>query len=974
MKKDLERWKEKMTPEEERRVWSKMQDSVRKGRSRRTSWPARPWLSRTVAAAAAVAIAVAVWQADLLEPEKAMDKTAGKETPSAALMDSAGREGPERARRGELAEMAAKPGLDAASQDVPKSEAPELTPGAGLAPEAEAGPQVEPAPKAEAEERTEPSPKSGAGQRIEPGPKAEAEPGGDWRVNLEDLKRQGTAGEEGAEKPATFADKPQVGADQDRARAEEESALLERAEAERAGQVPAESTGATPDTIDRGVMAVVPEDKRVYEGSEAARAETSAAGEIEASKQKPEAEGARSALDEMMAKSLADLEPPARADRRSDKQADASRGAARESILKPGGGGPGEVVGKVFDESGSPVERANVVVVGTGYGAASDDGGSFDIRDLPAGTYSVTVTHAGMKPLAVRDVEVRKHRRTDLGALVLKPSTAGQADTVYVEAKEAKEHESRFDEVMHSLSVSADNASKADGHFRERASRPARIVASAPYPRHQSLTGGTHPVNDELADGMYFRHYGANPFVDADEDALSTFALDVDTGSYTICRRYITERHLPPPEAVRVEEFVNFFRKDYMPPRRDDFRIYVDGMPSPFAHVQDGSYWLLRVGIKARVVDDRDRKPAQIVLVIDTSGSMSIETRLELLKRAMLIMVDELRPDDELGIVEYGSDARVVLPLTALYEKEDVRRAIRNLHPNGSTNAEAGLRLAYDMMRKGAREGHIHRLILCSDGVANVGRTGPDSILESVRRESDEIMLSTIGFGMGNYNDVLMEQLADAGDGRYAYVDTMKEAKRVLRENLTGTLQTIAKDTKAQVEFDPGAVRKYRLLGYENRDVRDEDFRNDEIDAGEIGAGHEVTALYEVKLNSKRPRGTMATVRLRYEDPETGSVYEMREPLGMEDCYREPEAAPVDLVVDACVAEFAEILRHSYWAKDGSLEDVHDMLRDATRGQRVGKDVEELIDLVGRAISIEEQSEEPGWSFPEEVPPGYRED
>lgn len=470
-----------------------------------------------------------------------------------------------------------------------------------------------------------------------------------------------------------------------------------------------------------------------------------------------------------------------------------------------------------------------------------------------------------------------------------------------------------------------------------------------PRDEHRSRTGGTETVNAELADDMFFEHAGVHPFIDTVEDALSTFGLDVDTGSYTVCRRYLSEGSLPPEAAVRVEEFINYFAHDYAPPTEDDFGIHIAGMPSPFAHVDDGNYWLLRIGISGRIVEEKERKPAQIALVIDTSGSMREGRRLELVKDALEELIDELRPSDRVGIVTFGSSGRVLLPMQKVRGGHDLIRAIDRLRPNGSTNAAQGLELGYEMLRENARRDWIHRVILFSDGVANQGITGFDEILDWVRRDSDQITLTTIGVGMGNYNDILMERLADAGDGQYAYVDDYEEALRILRDNLTGTLEIIARNTKAQIEFDPERVVRYRLLGYENRAIRDQDFRNDRIDAGEIGAGHEVTVLYEVKLAPEVRGNRLAEVRLRYEVPFEDDYIELTEPVEMDDLSDSVDEAPADLILDACVAEFAEILRGSYWAHDSKMSDVLDLLDELPREMRRREEIREFIRLVERA-------------------------
>jgi len=354
--------------------------------------------------------------------------------------------------------------------------------------------------------------------------------------------------------------------------------------------------------------------------------------------------------------------------------------------------------------------------------------------------------------------------------------------------------------------------------------------------------GGEVPPNDAPYDLMFFESAGVNPFIDAEDDRLSTFALDVDTGSYSIARRYVADGHLPPKEAVRVEEFVNYFKQDYpYPPEGQAFHINLDGAPSPFAETD--RYQMLRVGLQGYAVSPEERKDVSLTFVIDVSGSMNRENRLGLVKESLELLVEQLRPSDSVAIVVYGSQARAVLEPTSGANKEGILQAIYALRPEGSTNAEAGLRLGYQQALDAFNPAGINRVILCSDGVANVGRTGAGSIWKTIEsRASEGITLTTVGFGMGNYNDVLMEQLADNGDGFYAYVDTLREAERLFVENLSSTLQVIALDAKVQVDFNPDVVARYRLVGFENRDIADEDFRNDTVDAGEIGAGHNVTA------------------------------------------------------------------------------------------------------------------------------------
>jgi Ca-activated chloride channel homolog len=445
-----------------------------------------------------------------------------------------------------------------------------------------------------------------------------------------------------------------------------------------------------------------------------------------------------------------------------------------------------------------------------------------------------------------------------------------------------------------------------------------------------------------------FADYGVNPMTDTDEDQWSTFAVDVDTGSFTIARRYLNENKMPYPSGVRVEEFINYFDQGYdRPSEREVFTINLDGGDAPFT--ESSRYQILRVGIQGYEVDVYERDDVSLTFVIDVSGSMDLENRLELVKDSLELLVDQLRPDDRVSIVVFGSGARVVLEPTDGDEKNEILNAIHRLKPEGATNAEAGLKLGYEMALRAFNHRGINRVILCSDGVANVGNTGAGSIWEEVEaRASEGITLTTMGFGMGNYNDVLMEQLANMGNGFYAYVDDMDEAERLFVDNLVSTLQVIALDAKVQVEFNPNIVSRYRLIGFENRDIADEDFRNDDVDAGEIGAGHSVTALYEFKLFPGE-QGEIATVSFRWQDPETYEVTEIREVFHTRELHEDFSDASFYFQWDVLVAEFAEVLRESYWARDTELDDMLDYFERLDRRYNLDEDREELLEMVETA-------------------------
>ena len=474
-----------------------------------------------------------------------------------------------------------------------------------------------------------------------------------------------------------------------------------------------------------------------------------------------------------------------------------------------------------------------------------------------------------------------------------------------------------------------------------------------PDPGHHEPTSMPWPAPVATPyDGVTFDDPGVNPYVDPDEDQVSTFALDVDTASYTIAQRYVDDGHRPDPASVRVEEWVNAFSQGYERPDDETFAIVADGGPTPFTGTDEV---LLRIGLQARDVRDRAREDASLTFVIDTSGSMEREGRLELVKEALRLLVDELGPSDTVAIVEFGNDARVLLEPTSASDRNEILGVIDELRPDGSTNLEAGLGLGYGLARSSMTENGIDRVVLASDGVANVGLTDPASLLDAIRRDAEAgIELVSVGVGMGNFNDTLLEQLADQGDGFYAYVNVLDEARRLFTEDLTGTLQTVALDARAQVGFDRDVVAAYRLVGYENRDVRDDDFTDEEVQAGAIGAGHAVTALYALRLRDDVGRqDRLATVRLRWTDPERGAVDELTREVRTNDLARTFEASDPYFRFDAIVAATAEVLRDSPWTERLDLVSVVDVADREERGLPPTDEVHGFLDLLDRMASME---------------------
>jgi len=454
--------------------------------------------------------------------------------------------------------------------------------------------------------------------------------------------------------------------------------------------------------------------------------------------------------------------------------------------------------------------------------------------------------------------------------------------------------------------------------------QPAGAVAPEPQP-----TGNTHAGERP------------NPFTLTSEDALSTFAVDVDTASYALFRRYVNEGSLPPREAVRVEEWVNYFKYRLPAPTKGDFQVDLEGTPSPFSKGRH----LLKVGLQGRRLGRSERKPTHLVFLVDVSGSMQQQDKLPLTKRSIQLAVDGLNETDTVAITTYAGDVRVVLPPTPASQRKEIFTAIEGLSAGGGTAMGDGLKTAYQQAVKHAGANVVSRVIVLTDGDTNIGQfRSADEMLESVRGYVQEgVTLSTIGFGMGNYRDDLMERLANKGNGNCFYIDSEKEARRVFQEQLAGVLEVIAKDVKVQVEFDKQAVRGYRLIGYENRAVEDRDFRNDKVDAGEIGAGHTVTALYEVELTGEG--STVATVRVRAKTPSGTEAAEQSFGFTREQFHTKLADASADMRFATAVAGTADILRGAPQASDWSLAVAEDLAQSATDGM---EDREEFVSLLRR--------------------------
>ncbi len=651
------------------------------------------------------------------------------------------------------------------------------------------------------------------------------------------------------------------------------------------------------------------------------------------------------------------------------------------------------LTGRVLDkETREPLAYAIVSIAGTNLTATTDSLGVFRFENVPAEQkVELAVNLLSYQPVRVAvalPAESETQRDFELEPMIVASLEAfdveGAEYMVEVRSSANERPATKGNPDHYAIDSIDDALSKQAGvvmragklYGRGGRSGEVRLQIDGVPPAPGSVTGGTTPPNGETVELMYFQSAGVNPFVATEDDSLSTFALDVDNASWTVASSYLNRGLLPPRDAIRVEEFVNAF--DARWPRQTDetFAIHTEGAHSRFGP----GYRLLRIGLVGRDIPDDERKPANLVFVIDISGSMSGGNRLGQVKHSLHILLDELREGDKVGIVVYGSRGEVKLPLTDVSRREVIGAAIDALQTGGSTNAAEGLELGYRLARENYDAAKLNRLVLCSDGVANTGRsTEAGGILDIVRRASDEgITLSTIGFGMGNYNDVMMEKLANQGDGNYFYIDTPQEGERVFRENLTGLLQTIAREAKVQVAFNGAVVQRWRLLGYENRDVADEDFRNDQVDAGEVGAGHQVTALYELKLRQPADREVVAdgntasplpapalrvgTVRLRWEAPahdteHAGQVTEIEQPFLLNQFDGSFGDSSPGMRVQTVVAEFAELLRHSYWAKGHSLAELVPVADALTHELAGDEQVSELARLIRRAADLTAEKE-----------------
>ena len=464
-----------------------------------------------------------------------------------------------------------------------------------------------------------------------------------------------------------------------------------------------------------------------------------------------------------------------------------------------------------------------------------------------------------------------------------------------------------------------------------------------------------------------YQHYDDNPVKQVAEAPVSTFSIDVDTGSYANVRRMLNSGQMPRHDAVRIEEMINYFSYAYPVPGEHTrpFEVMTEMAPSPWRK----DAWLLHLGVQGYDIAEKDLPPANLVFLVDVSGSMQSTDKIDLLKSSLKLLSKQMKAEDRIAIAVYAGAAGVVLEPTPGNETAKIVQALDDLSAGGSTNGGAGIRLAYNLAEQSFKKDGINRVIIATDGDFNVGTVNFEALQEIVEeKRKTGISLTTLGFGTGNYNDHLMEQLADTGNGNYAYIDTLNEAQKVLVEEMNSTFATIAKDVKIQIEFNPALVSQYRLIGYENRMLKREDFNNDKVDAGEIGAGHGVTALYEIVLQgegsqwieplrygkpvqAEGPKDELAHLRIRYKSPDSDSSQLLEWPLRQQDMQQSLANTSNSFRFSAAVAGFGQALRGGKYLDGFGYEDVLVLARKS-RGDDPFGYRGEFLTLVALADSL----------------------
>lgn len=636
------------------------------------------------------------------------------------------------------------------------------------------------------------------------------------------------------------------------------------------------------------------------------------------------------------------------------------------------------VSGIIIDDKGKAIPFATIMEKGTKNGVASDEKGKFTLKVSKVDA-TIVISAVGFD---AREIKLGSGTTNLSVALVASSSDLSEVVvTAYgIKKKQAERSYSTqtitgsqlFGSIASSSGYYAPLSGKASGIQITKSNKPGVDVAD----------NYTRTVADSVDREFNTEDYDAiieNRFLKVEDNPLSTFSIDVDAASYSNVRRYIEAGQLPPAGVVRIEEMINYFKYDYEGPKNEHpFEVHSEISACPW----NKDHRLVLVGLQGRKIPVETLPASNIVFLIDVSGSMEMENKLPLVKSSMKLLVDQLREQDKVSMVVYAGNAGLVLSPTSGVEKIKIKDAIDKLEAGGSTAGGQGIKLAYKTAKENFLQGGNNRVILCTDGDFNVGVSSDDELERMIEQERKSgVFLTVLGYGMGNYKDNKMQKLADKGNGNHAYIDGINEAKKVLVNEFGGTLFTIAKDVKLQIEFNPQKVQGYRLIGYENRMLAKEDFNDDKKDAGELGSGHTVTALYEVipvgvkssflekvdKLRYQKDKssvtvtaknGEIVNIKLRYKKPD-GEVSSLIEHPVMDDDTK-LENTSDNFRFAAAVAEFGLLLRNSSFKSDASFTQVIGLAKKAKGEDKEGyrKEFIKLVSSAGLIASTNEEEEE----------------
>lgn len=594
-------------------------------------------------------------------------------------------------------------------------------------------------------------------------------------------------------------------------------------------------------------------------------------------------------------------------------------------------------------------------------GLVTDYNGEFSTQLAP-GTYDMEVIYTGFETHKTTGVVVLEGQKNTFNcSLKSNGQTMNEMVVTGYSAKSAKRS-------MHQMtSPAASKAAPAPGSRREAKTEVyLQLKDEEIAPQEVVMDKKTdRPSNDNSPER--YATIIENQFVKPVTTPVSTFSIDVDCASYANARRFLNEGQLPPRDAVRVEEFINYFDYKYPSPKDGKpFAVYTELAKCPWS----SEHQLLSIALQGREIETGQLPPSNFVFLVDVSGSMEDENKLPLVKSSLAMLTDYLRPQDRVALVTYAGAAGLVLPSTPGNQKEKIKAAIEALGAGGSTAGAAGIQLAYNTAQKAFAAGGNNRVVLCTDGDFNVGVSSDEDLVKLIEKERESgIYLSILGFGMGNYQDSKMQQLADKGNGNHSYIDQLSEAKKVLISEFGGTLFAIAKDVKIQIEFNSDKVAAYRLIGYENRLLAREDFDDDTKDAGEMGAGHRVTALYEIipagqdvpvasakgdltyektKPSSGSKNADLLTLKLRFKQPKAGASSELTQTVVPD---KVSENMSENLTLAAAAASFGMVLRNSTYKGSATLTSTLLLAQSAAKNDRFGYRTE-LCRLIGQANAV----------------------